>query len=83
MSDFDFNTASLKNPIQQVKQLTVDNIAYFAESLNGTLENGILTFSISNHTHHAIPGDWLVLFDRGRDILVFTDKMFQRLYMSV
>jgi hypothetical protein len=83
MSDLDFNTVSLKNPIQMSRQLTTENIVYFAESLNGTAENGILTFSISNHTHHAIPGDWLVLFDRGRDILVFTDKMFQRLYMSV
>lgn len=82
--EMDFNNASLKNPVQQVKQLTAENIQYFAESLNGTVdESGILEFQISNHVHHAIPGDWLVLFDRGRDILVFTDKMFQRLYKSV
>lgn len=80
---YEFNNVSLKNPIQQTKQLTTDNIEYFAESLNGTLENGVLSFTISNHTLYAIPGDWLVLFDRGRDVIVFTDKMFQRLYKSV
>jgi len=80
----EFNNVSLKNPIQQTVQLTTENISYFAESLNGTVdEAGILWFQISNHKHSALPGDWLVLFDRGRDILVFTDKMFQRLYKSV
>jgi len=79
----ELNTVSLKNPIQLTKQLTTENIQYFAESLNGTVENGILEFHISSHVHYAVPGDWLVLFDRGIDILVFTDKMFQRLYKSV
>lgn len=79
----EFSNAALKNPIQQVKQLTIDNIQYFAESLNGTVENGVLEFKISNHTHYALPGDWLILFDRGIDILVFTDKMFQRLYKAI
>jgi len=83
MDDLEFGNGSLKNPIQQVKRLTPENIEYFAESLNGTIENGILEFSISSHTHYAVAGDWLVLFDRGIDILVLTDKMFQRLYMSV
>lgn len=80
---YDFDTVSLKNPIQQTKQLTSDNIQYFADSLNGTLEEGVLKFQISNHTLYALPGDWLVIFDRGQDILVFTDKMFQRLFKSV
>lgn len=79
----DLNNASLKNPIQQIAQLTIDNIQYAAESLNGTVNEGVLEFQISNHKHYALPGDWLVLFDRGQDILVFTDKMFQRLYKSV
>jgi len=76
----ELNAVSLKNPIQLTKQLTVENIQYFADSLNGTVEEGVLKFQISNHIHYAVPGDWLVLFDRGIDILVFTDKMFQRLY---
>lgn len=79
----EFNNVSLKNPIQQTVQLTTENIEYFAQSLNGSAENGVLEFKISNHTHYALPGDWLVLFDRGIDILVFTDKMFQRLYKSI
>jgi hypothetical protein len=79
----DLNNATLKNPIQQTVRLTNENIQYYAEALNGTVEEGILNFQISNHPHVAIAGDWLVLFDRGRDILVFTDKMYQRLYKSI
>jgi hypothetical protein len=67
------------NPVQQAVQLTTDNIEYFAENLNGSVEEGVLKFQISNHVHLAIPGDWLVLFDKGRDILTFTDKMYKRL----
>lgn len=79
----EFNTVSLKNEIQQAVKLSNENIQEAAESLDGTLEEGILTFQTSNHVHHAIAGDWLVLFDRGIDILVLTDKMFQRLFQSV
>ena len=75
-----FSEASLKEPVQQVVQLTDDNLAKAAENLNGTLEDGILKFQLSNHPHFAIAGDWLVLFSGGIDALVFTDKMYQRLY---
>jgi len=70
----------LKNKTQQAVQLTNDNIQEAAESLNGTVDEGILNFQISNHPHVAIATDWLVLFDGGRDILTFTDKMYQRLF---
>lgn len=70
------------NPVQQAVQLTTENIEYFAENLNGSAEEGVLKFQISNHVHYAVPGDWLVLFDRGRDILTFTDKMYKRLLQS-
>ena len=78
-----FNTVSLKNDIQQTIKVSEDNIQELAESLNGTVEEGVMSFQISNHKHFVLVGDWLVLFDRGRDILVFTDKMYQRLFKSV
>lgn len=79
----EFNTVKLKNETQLALRVNIENIEELASSLNGTIEDGILKFQISNHIHYVLPGDWVVLFDRGRDILVFTDKMFQRLYMSV
>ena len=81
--NIEFKAGALKNPVQQIIQLDNENLEYFRESLNGTLEDGVLRFQISNHPHYAIAGDWLVLFDGGRDILVFTNKMFQRLFKSV
>lgn len=78
-----FNTVELKNSTLMAIRVTADNIEELNESLNGTLENGIMTFKISKHEHQVLVGDWLVLFDRGRDILRFTDKMFQRLFKSV
>lgn len=78
-----FNTVSLKNDIQQAIKVDEDNIDELAESLNGTIENGVVSFKISNHEHYFIVGDWIILFDRGRDILTFSDKMFQRLFKSV
>ena len=78
-----FNTVALKNDTMLAIKVTADNIQELSESLNGTLENDIMTFKISNHEHIVLIGDWLVLFDRGRDILRFTDKMFQRLFKSV
>lgn len=78
-----FSEASLKEPIQQVVQLTDENLAEAAENLNGTLEDGILSFQLSNHPHFAIAGDWLVLFSGGIDALVFTDKMYKRIYNTL
>lgn len=75
-----FSEATLKEPVQQVVQLTDENLAEAAENLNGTLEDGILKFQLSDHPHFAIAGDWLVLFSGGIDALVFTDKMYQRIY---
>lgn len=74
---------SLKNPVQQAIRLTNDNIVEVTESLNGTLEEGVLSFTLSKHKHFAIAGDWLVLFDGGIDALVFSDKMFQRIYSGI
>lgn len=78
-----FSEASLKEPVQQVVQITDDNIAELAENLNGTLEDGILKFQLSSHQHLAIAGDWLVLFSGGIDALVFTDKMYKRIYNTL
>jgi hypothetical protein len=79
----EFTEVELINPVQQAVQLTNENIEYFAESLNGQIdENGLMSFQISNHVHFCIAGDWLVLFDRGRDILKFSDKMYKRLFQN-
>lgn len=77
----EFNTVTPKHTIHRAVQLTNENIGQAALDLNGTVEDGILTFTISNHTIHGLPGDWLVLF--GTDVHVFTDKYFQRNYQSV
>jgi hypothetical protein len=77
----DFNVVTPKYTIHQAVQLTNDNIEQAAQELNGTLNDGILEFQISNHTLHAIPGDWLVIF--GTDVHVYTDKYFQRNYESI
>jgi hypothetical protein len=78
-----FNTVSFKNDTQQAIKVTEDNFQEISDSINGTIVDGVMSFQISNHKHFVLVGDWLVLFDRGRDILVFTDKMFQRLFKSV
>jgi hypothetical protein len=77
----EFNTVQPKHLIHQAVQLTEENIQEAADSLNGTLENGILSFQISNHTLYGMAGDWLVIF--GTDVHIFTDKYFQRNYESV
>lgn len=79
----EFNTVSLKNEIQQAVRVDEDNFQELVESLNGSVVDGVASFKISNHTHYFIVGDWIILFDRGRDILTFSDKMFQRLFKSV
>lgn len=77
----DFNLATPKYTIHQVTQLTNENIEQAAQELNGTVENGILTFTISNNTLRGIAGDWLVIF--GTDVHIYTDKYFQRNYDSI
>lgn len=78
-----FNTVELKNPIMMALKVTEENFQELTESLNGTIKDGVMSFQISNHVHYVLIGDWVVLFERGRDILVFTDKMYQRLFKSV
>ncbi len=78
-----FNTVGFKGTSITALQITEENIEEFAESLNGKVTEGVLSFQISNHPHYAITGDWVVLFNRGIDILTFSNKMFQRLFKSV
>ncbi|UDL16804.1 hypothetical protein SEA_ATUIN_128 [Arthrobacter phage Atuin] len=77
----DFNVVTPKYTIHQAVQLTNENIEQAAQELNGTVENGILTFTISNHVIQGIAGDWLVIF--GTDVHIYTDKYFQRNYDSI
>lgn len=74
----DFNVVTPKYTIHRSVQLTTENIEQAAAELNGTVENGILTFEISNHTLHGLPGDWLVIF--GTDVHIYTDKYYKRNY---
>lgn len=78
-----FGTTALKNETMLSLRVTEDNFEEVVTSLNGSTEDGVASFKISNHTHYFMVGDWIVLFDRGRDILTFTDKMYQRLFKSV
>lgn len=77
----DFNVVTPKYTIHQAVRLTADNLEQAAQELNGTVEDGILTFTISNHTIHGLAGDWLVIF--GTDVHIYTDKYFQRNYEEV
>lgn len=77
----EFNAVTPKHKIHRTVRLTPENLQEAADSLNGTLEDGILTFQISNHTIHGLAGDWLVIF--GTDVHIYTDKYFQRNYDSV
>lgn len=74
----EFQTVTPKHLVHQASQLTNENIEQAARDLNGTVENGILTFTISNHTLHGIAGDWIVTF--GTDVHVYTDKYYRRNY---
>lgn len=76
-----FDTAEVKFKTHRVVRLTDENIQEAANELNGTLEDGILTFEISNHTLRGIAGDWLVVF--GTDVHIYTDKYYQRNYIAV
>lgn len=64
----------------QTDQVTVENINDWAASLNGTVDEGILTFKIDDYTHRAIPGDWIVIYRPSGDLLVFPPKFFNRLH---
>lgn len=64
----------------QADQLTVDNIQDWADSLGGTIEEGILVFKIDDYTHRAIPDDWIVVFRPSGDLLVIPNKFFNRIY---
>ena len=61
-------------------QITAENIEDFAASINGTIEDGILTFQIHNWTHRAIVGDWVVVYLPFGDIQTFSDAMFNRIF---
>lgn len=74
----EFQTVTPKHTIHRAVQLTNENIEQAAQDLNGIVENGILTFTISNHTLHGIAGDWLVIF--GTDVHIYTDKYYRRNY---
>lgn len=76
-----FDTAEPKFKTHRVVRLTEENIAEAAAELNGTLEDGILTFQVSNHVLRGIVGDWLVVF--GTDVHIYTDKYYQRNYNAV
>ena len=74
----EFQTVTPKHTVHRAVQLTHENIEQAAQDLNGTVEDGILTFKISNHTLHGIAGDWLVIF--GTDVHIYTDKYYRRNY---
>lgn len=76
-----FDTAELIYTTHRVTRITDENIQEIADSLNGTLEEGMLTFTISNHTLRGLAGDWLVIF--GTDVHIYTDKYYQRNYKAV
>lgn len=80
----EFNTVEFKGTSIQAVKISDENISELAVSLNGKIDDGgMLSFTLSNHELFAYVGDWLILFDRGRDALTFSDKMFQRLFKSV
>lgn len=71
---------TLTDPSQYAVQLDAENIETWRENLNGVLNDGLLRFESGGWTHFAHVGSWLVWFNGLRDILVFSDKMFGRLY---
>lgn len=73
------NMVKLKGHVR-ADRITPENIEDFVEALNGTLEDGILTFEIHKWTHRAIAGDWIVIYLPSGDVQVFTDAMFNRIF---
>lgn len=74
----DFTVVTPKHTVHRALRITDENIAEVAESVNGTVEDGVLKFTISNHDIYGLAGDWLVIF--GTDVHIYTDKYFQRNY---
>lgn len=74
----DFAVVTPKHTVHRALRITNENIDEVAESVNGTVEDGVLKFTISNHDIYGIAGDWLVIF--GTDVHIYTDKYFQRNY---
>lgn len=64
----------------KAEQLTAENLQDFAKSVNGTIEDGIVVFTINKWTHRALVGDWVVVYMPSGDIQVFTDAMFNRIF---
>lgn len=77
----EFIEVSPIHTVHRAVRLTPENLQEAADSLNGTLEDGILSFQISNHVIHGLAGDWLVIF--GTDVHIYTDKYYQRNYGPV
>lgn len=74
----EFITVTPKHTSHRAVRITNENIDEIAESVNGTVEEGVLRFTISNHDLYGIAGDWLVIF--GTDVHIYTDKYMQRNY---
>jgi hypothetical protein len=74
----EFVTVTPKYTVHRAVQITNENIVEIAESVNGTVEEGVLKFTISNHDLYGLAGDWLVFF--GTDVHIYTDKYYQRNY---
>lgn len=78
---YNLTEVTLTDPKQFAVQLTNENVHEWAENLNGSVDEiGILSFQSGGWTHTASAGDWLVWFNALRDIQVYSDKMFGRLY---
>lgn len=74
----DFTVVTPKHTVHRAVRITDENIGEIAESVNGTVEDGVLKFTISNHNIYGLAGDWLVIF--GTDVHIYTDKYYQRNY---
>lgn len=77
---YNLNEYTLSDPKQYAVQLTAENIGTWRDNLNGKLDEGILTFQSGGWTHIATEGSWLVWFNQLRDVQVYSDSMFGRLF---
>lgn len=79
-----FNTVDFKGTSIQALKIANDNISELAVSLNGKIdEGGMLTFTLGDRNLYGFEGDWIILFDRGIDALIFSEDNFQRLFKSI
>lgn len=76
--EVDLKIAQFKGYVR-ADQITAENIDSWAESLNGTVSEGEISFQIHKWTHHAGIGDWVVLFLPRGDVQVYSDSMFHRI----